>query len=192
MKRISAFILILNCLFYFITASAQYKDKCNDVLKVLDKVRDACEAYPPQDYCNIFVGSAVKDIYGIDDFVAKGLPTGYYRANKIADLLSSDLSDKWENLGTCDNQDVLNKAQNDANSNRCVIAIWKDKSSDTAHGHIALILPGNLKAGWRDMMVPNSANFSLGTDIHNFVCGGLSGAFGYEKRNSIILYVHKD
>jgi hypothetical protein len=182
--------LLILSLFVILKVYAQTDDKCVQVLKLLDKVKNACEAYPPSDYCNIFVGEAVQEIYGIDDFADAGSATGYRSANAIADLLLTN--NKWTLIGTCKKQDILDAAQNDANSNRCVIAVWKNGSGNSAHGHISIILPGALKTGWNGMMVPNAANFSLGTDQHNFVCDRLSGAFSYDKRNSVFLYVHND
>lgn len=175
-------------------AYGQTGDKCAQVLQVLDKVKEACQAYPPQDYCNVFVGEATHVIYGIDDFVSPGSPTGYYQANTIAELLMTDLSTRWDNIGNCNDPNALKTAQLDANSNRCVIAIWRNNgSSGGGHGHVSLILPGNLmlSSSW-GLSVPNAANFSLGGDTNNYVCDKLSKAFSKEKIKDVLLYVHKD
>lgn len=176
----------------FMTRALFAQDKCTQVIAILDKVNNACQAYPPQEYCNVFVGQAISDMFGIDDFKQNGSATGFYDANTIVTNLFTIWSDKWENLGTGDSQDALGKAQDAANSNRCVIAVWQNPTSG-APGHLALILPGQLSAStsW-GLNVPNAANFAMNAPSLNFVCDKLSRGFGADKMGSVILFVHKD
>lgn len=180
----------------FFAAVAQ--DKCIEAIAVLDKVKDACERFPAAAHCNVFVGRAVKEMYGIDDFVNSAGPSGFLLANQVVSKLFIELSDKWENLGACDSQDALDSAQAAANSNRCVIAAWQNPDN-AQPGHVALILPGQQKKGWvnaqllpNGMMVPNAANFAQGAPNQNFICDRLSGAFGFSKRSAVFLFVRKD
>lgn len=168
------------------------QDRCQDILKVLDKVKNACEIASAQENCNVFVARVVKEMYGINDFENPGSGTGYYSANQIADRLFIELRDKWDNLGSCDQQQVLERAQNTANSNRCVVAVWRNPDNE-GHGHVSIILPGQLKksSSW-NLMVPNAANFALGTDANNFVCDRLSGAFGSGKIKQVYIFAQKN
>lgn len=190
-------LLMFSILLHIAQFSWSQNDYCTKVFQVLyDVQKNACSAsdqFPAQENCNVFVGKAVNEIYGITDFISNTSPSDYYIANDIVDLLFTSLSAKWELIGTCDQQETLTKAQSIANSNRCVIAVWKNPNpSPKAHGHVCLLLPGTLKLGWKDMQVPNAANFSQGNPNLNFVCDKLSGAFGREKRNAVFLFVHKD
>jgi|GEM_PF-4022308 len=173
-----------------ISSLAIAQDKCSQVIQLLDQVKDACQAYPPQDYCNIFVGQAISDMYQIDDFKLSASPTGFYDANSIVLNLFTTWSANWQNLGTADSQDVLNAAQNVANSNKCVIAVWRNPNPSNP-GHICLILPGQLTAsGTWGLNVPNSANFAMNAPANNYVCDKLSKAFRANAAPAVYLFVH--
>lgn len=175
---------------FYSVKSNPMEDKCTQMLSVLDKVKDACQRYPPQDYCNVFVGQATNDVYGFNDFNSITSPTGYFDANTIVTMLFTTLSDKWDNIGACDKQATLTAGQDYANSNHCVVAVWKNPDPKKS-GHICLVLPGSLSAGWGGMMVPNAANFAMDAPQLNFVCKRLSGAFSSDKKASVFLFVRK-
>jgi hypothetical protein len=163
---------------------------CDRLTALIDNTEDVCLRFPSHNHCNVFVGMAIKDIYGFDDFLNKKGPSGYFIANEIVDLLFTELSEKWESLGTCDNQNVLDKAQLIANSNHAVVAVWKNPDKKKP-GHVALVLPGLQQSGWSGMMVPNAANFAQAKDPTNFICSRLSGAFSLDKKSAIYIFARK-
>lgn len=166
------------------------QDICTKIDNVVLKTEDVCHRYPsPMDNCNIFIGLAAQDIFNVNDFSDNNSPSGFSSANDIVDRLFTDLSDKWTLIGTCVNQDVLTTAQDDANNNLFVIAVWKNPNpGPSGHGHIAIVLPGKLESGWSGKMVPNAANFSQDPGL-NFVCKRLSGAFKIEKIKDVFVFV---
>ncbi|WP_121356813.1 hypothetical protein [Flavisolibacter nicotianae] len=188
MRKLCLFTLLS---FVSLFLYAQTEDKCTQVLAVLDKTKGVCEQTPATENCNVFVARVVKEIYGIGDFESSASGSGYLSANQIADRLFIELSDKWENLGSCDQQQVLDNAQNIANSNRCVVAVWRNPD-DKKHGHVAIILPGKQQGGWNGMKVPNAANFAQDTIANNFVCDKLSKAFAFNKIKQVFIFVKKD
>jgi hypothetical protein len=194
-KAVSATILTVIITLTWVMSTSQPavvapRDFCKEVLKVLDSTRNVCERFPASDHCNVFVGKAVQEIYNIDDFVNSS-PSGFYIANQIVDRLFVELSAKWRLIGTCEKQTTLDSAQLFSNSNRCVIAAWKNPVA-TKPGHVCLILPGKLKQGWGDMQVPNAANFAQEAPQNNFVCDRLSGAFSKDKRTQVFIFVHEE
>ena len=122
--------------------------------------------------CNRFVGKALSDVYGIDDFQDPANKSQYLSANLIAAYVT--VSKNWVSLGTADSQAALTEAAAAANAGRAAIAV---KPGD-AHGHVALILPGPLQESpnWK-LNVPNSACFFLGKPNQSYVGDKLSRAF---------------
>ena len=78
-----------------------------------------------QRVCNVFVGRALEAVYSVSDFKAANGQN--FEANKIADFLMT--SPKWTLLGLADNQSVLYKAANSANS-LPVVAVWRNPDPD--------------------------------------------------------------
>ena len=101
--------------------------------------------------CRSFTSEAICRFYTIEDF-KKG--DEYIDYIKIKDQITSFVG--WEMIGTAESQEVLDKAQKNANNHVATVA-W-DSSKD--YGHIAIILPGQQKkSGKWGLMVPNSASF---------------------------------
>jgi hypothetical protein len=124
-----------------------------------------------QSPCNYFLGRALARVYDIHDFDAPG---GYMSANAIAVYVK--VSGNWTKIGDATNQDKLTEAQGYANLKKPVIAV---RSASDGHGHVAMILPGELsKSGIWNLMVPNSAAFLLDDPKHSYVGKGLAYAFG--------------
>lgn len=189
MKNLISLSAIL-LLFFFPQKRKQETPSCESVIALVGKTKEVCEKYPTYNHCNVFVGMAVRDIYGFDDFINNKSPSGYYIANEVGDMLFTTLSEKWESLGTCSEQKNLDKAQSMANSNHAVLAVWRNPDNKK-HGHVALVLPGSQKAGWKGMIVPNAASFAQGAAELNFVCDRLSGAFGIDKISAVYLFARK-
>jgi len=133
--------------------------------------------------CNVFLGRALKRVYGIADFGLPGTPDSFLSANAIADKVATDSN--WTFLGTADVQQKLDQAQGYANLNKAVIAVYKS----SGHGHVCLIYPGKmqLSSTW-NTLVPNSASFPLDDPTHAYVGGPLSKAFGVDKRGDVKFY----
>jgi hypothetical protein len=126
--------------------------------------------------CNIFVGRVLKTVYGVDDFVVQPPQDGkvYYTANEIATLLPTWSG--WSELGTADNQEVLNMAKAQADQQNLVIAVWFNNNGP---GHVALIGPGPLKPSgtWGGLNTPVSASFALNQPANAFLGQPLACAF---------------
>ena len=136
--------------------------------------------------CNIFVGRVLKTVYGVDDFLVQPPQAGkvYYTANEIAALLPTWSG--WSDLGTADNQDVLNMAKAQADQRHLVIAVW---SNSDGPGHVALIGPGPLthSAKW-GLDTPVSASFTLNQPAKAFLGQPLSCAFNKDIKGNVHLW----
>ena len=101
--------------------------------------------------CRSFTSEAICRFYNIEDFQEK---SAYIDYRDIKDVIVQ--FSEWELLGPASDQDVLDKAQKNANNHIATVA-W-DSSKD--YGHIAIILPGQQKkSGKWGLMCPNSASF---------------------------------
>jgi hypothetical protein len=122
--------------------------------------------------CNRFVGKALADVYGIEDF--KDPLTGQYLSANEIDAYVVTHPDVWASLGDASNQSVLDAAATDAANGRAVIAVKPGE----VHGHVAIILPGSQadSPSWH-LKVPNSASFFLNKPQQSYVGDKLSKAF---------------
>ena len=136
--------------------------------------------------CNVFLGRAIKRVYGINDFQILGKPDTYLDANAIAAYLATNPKN-WTPIGTASDQKNLDEAQFQANHGHAVVAVY----SSPNHGHVCLVLPGSVQdsSTWQ-LRVPNSASFRLDKPADSYVGGPLSKAFGNDKRDEVKLYVH--
>lgn len=141
------------------------KNRLSEFLSCKDQTDDASP-------CNRFIGKALADVYGVDDFRDPSTKDQYLSANLIDAYLS--VSKDWVALGTADQQQALNEAAAAANAGRPVVAVIPHEK----HGHIALVLPGELtySPSWK-LNVPNSASFFLGNPAQSYVSEKLSKAF---------------
>ena len=143
----------------------------SDVQALLGQYLACQEPIDDTSPCNRFLGKALKSVYGITDFDVT--PNEYMLANEIA-IYVATTPDKWTSLGPADDQDVLKDAAGYANLKKAVIAV----QPGTPHGHVALILPGNLvPSGSWGLNVPNSASFFQNKPKKSYVAQGLSYAF---------------
>jgi hypothetical protein len=138
--------------------------------------------------CNVFVARGTKLCFGIRDFCKPGdgiEDETYPSANEIAEQAKQH----WHLIGPAGQQLNLNRAQAYANGGRPVIAV---RSVPGDHGHVCLILPGELthSSTW-GLKVPNSASFRLDDVKGCYVGGRLSKAFGADKKDTVLLYQRK-
>jgi hypothetical protein len=140
--------------------------------------------------CNIFVGTVIDNLYGVKDFYVSPPQTGksFYLANEIGVLLQTGVWPNWTDLGTADNQGVLNNAKSAADSGGLVIAVWVNPDA-ASQGHIALIGPGPLthSSKWNEDM-PVAASLSLRNPGAGFLGKPLSCAFGSNKAAAVHLW----
>lgn len=105
--------------------------------------------------CNWFLSRALEKLYGVKDFVPAG-DAEWLSANAIYDHVRGDPN--WSRLGSASDPAVLADAAQGAANGQPVIAA----SKGNPHGHVALILPGELlPSGSWNQKVPNSASFFL-------------------------------
>jgi hypothetical protein len=144
--------------------------------------------------CNIFVGRALRLVWGVKDF-ERPSPSEFLTANAIADALPT--STHWRRLGVASNQSTARSAQDHANSNGAVLAIWKNpkKAADDpkrhGHGHVALIVPSDSlfpSPKW-GICVPSAASFVMNDLQSSFIGGPLSKAFGADIKDEVELWV---
>ncbi len=121
--------------------------------------------------CNWFAARALGAVYGIDDFL-KNNKLSWMSANEMLDYVKQ--SDRWTRLGDATDNVALQNAAAGAASGHAILAIRRG----APHGHVAVILPGELKKSttW-NMDVPNSASFQLDSVDNSYVGCRLSAAF---------------
>lgn len=165
-------VLFLSSVSTFTGGSTQsdWEKRLTERLSEFQSCQDQKDENSP---CNRFVGRALSDVYGIDDFKDPGKPGEYISANLIETYVVTH-NDLWVLLGDAGDQKVLNEATTDANQGHAVIAVEQGKG----HGHVALVLPGaqTYSSNWK-LQVPSSAAFFLGNPKEAYVKDKLSKAF---------------
>jgi hypothetical protein len=133
--------------------------------------------------CNKFLGESLKKVYNINDFYnsQKGR---YMLVEEMSDYLASN--SQWTELGGIFDQEVLNKAQANANDGKAVVALFIDSDG---LGHMSLILPGKMhtSATW-SLKVPNSSSFFTAKPEDAYVNKGLSYAFNKSQAVRVKLF----
>jgi hypothetical protein len=122
--------------------------------------------------CNYFVAKALDVLYRVKDFTPSS--AGHWlTADEIVNYVRSR-PDQWSKLGMANDEQVLSDAASGAANGQPVIAAI----AGNPHGHVALILGGDLKpsANWK-LNVPNSAAFKLADVDKAYVYCRLSFAF---------------
>jgi hypothetical protein len=137
--------------------------------------------------CNQFIGESIQTVYKIDDFYAHELGR-YLNGTEIYSFVES--SDQWEMLGYAHDQKALDIAQDNANKNKAVIAVYLDK--EVMKGHSALILPGKKfgSENW-EMDVPNTLSYFMNDPQSSYFNKGLSFAFKNAVKDSVLIYTRK-
>jgi hypothetical protein len=157
-----------------------WKGEVEWVLHQLEVCKLAVDDETP---CNRFVGEALERIYRVSDFARAN--NQYASANEIVQLVEVP-KNKWQLIGRASDQSVLDRAQTEANAGYPVLAV----RPDSARGHVALIIPGELtvSTSWDGAKVPNSASFLYKDLKGSYIGKGLSFAFSKAKRPDVKIY----
>jgi hypothetical protein len=136
--------------------------------------------------CTKLQGETLHTVYKVNDFFSQKAGR-YMTVSEVAGFLKKNGS--WTALGPAYLQETLTQAQQAANENKAVVAIYQNAS---AVGHVALVLPGELEpSGSWGLNVPNTASFFLPEPGRSFVAKGLSFAFTKIMLKDITFYVRK-
>jgi len=134
--------------------------------------------------CSKYSGESLKVVYGLDDFFSKEI-NRYLTGTEIIKYLET--SPQWKKSGLASDQEALTAAQNKANEKIAAVAVYSDENGI---GHMALILPGKLKAsGLWEKSVPNCSSFFMNSPSSSFSGKGLSYAFSKDMISNVIIYI---
>lgn len=179
-----SFILILTPMFSF---GQQINNNWKkDLNSSLDQFMDCEKVSGNGNPCAKFMGQSLNTVYKINDFYSE-TASRYLYVNEISALL--DESTDWTMIGHAYEQEALDKAQNNANSNVATVAVYLHESGV---GHVVVILPGSLHAsGSWGFNVPNTSSFFSAAPNRSFINKGLSYAFGKNLMKDVRLYSRK-
>ena len=176
---------VLAMLFLFSTTYGQKlgEDWKQELTTSMEQFLDCIKTTEDNLHCSTFIGESLTNVYDLDDFYSeKG--KRYLMIHEISQTLIDN--GKWTLLGRGYDQEALLEAQNRANANKAVVAIY---NGSAGVGHIALILPGEaVPSGTWGFNVPNSASFFLHEPGKSYVGKGLSYAFGKSMIKDVLLY----
>lgn len=143
----------------------------------------ACEGNSSTKECTKYIGENVKTVYNVNDFYSQKLGR-YMVVSEIAEYLENNKG--WKLLGKGYEQAALKIAQEHANTNKAVVAIYLNNKGV---GNLALILPGELQpSGSWSLQVPNAASFFTSDPSKSFVGKGLSYAFPRSTVMEVLIY----
>lgn len=133
--------------------------------------------------CAKYIGESVNTVYNVNDFYSEKLGR-YLSVTEISDYLNSGT--EWRSLGKDPDQTALTEAQNYANDQNAVLAVYM---SEDKTGHVSLILPGELnKSGSWGLEAPNSASFFISNAQKSYVNKSLSYSFTKDMLNMVTIY----
>ena len=133
--------------------------------------------------CYKYIGESVNLVYQVNDFFSKEYER-YLSGSEIIEFIKS--GSQWKSLGFGYDQKALDEAQNYANADKAVIAVYM---SDEQIGNVSLILPGKLSmSGSWGFNVPNSASFFVSEPRKSYLDKGLSYAFTRSMIRSVTIY----
>lgn len=136
--------------------------------------------------CSSFIGESIAKVYKTNAFFSEKL-NRFLRITEISKSLVEN--GQWTQIGHAYEQDALKEAQNQANANKAVIAVY---TTTSGVGHIAIILPGKLQySGSWGFNVPNAASFLFNDAKKSFVDKSLSYAFTKNMIKDVVLYSRK-
>jgi len=153
-----------------------------ELAKSLDDFVKCAKSSSDKASCGATVGQSLATVYKQDAFFSKKL-NRFLKANEISEIVKE--SKRWKPMGFAYDQKVLDQAQEVANTNKPVIAVYQMNGLS----HVVLILPGALHySGSWGFKVPNSASFSYIDPDKSYVGKGLSYGFQKSMMKSITLY----
>ena len=164
--------------------SENWKTELNEAVAQFKTCKNITEAGIHS--CNKYIGNALQLIYQCNDFYAKEKQR-YLLAGEIYDYVRS--SSRWNLLGRGYEQEALTQAQQQANQQRAVVAVYRSAAGE---GHVAYVIPGELQAsGSWGLRVPNSAAFFIKEPERSYSHKGLSYSFPRNLIQSVELYERK-
>jgi len=153
-----------------------------ELTKSLDDFIKCAKTSADKATCGATVGQSLATVYKQDAFFSKKL-NRFLKANEISEIVEE--SKRWKAMGYAYDQKVLDQAQQVANGNKPVIAVYRMNGLS----HVVLILPGTLHySGSWGFKVPNSASFSHIEPDKSYVGKGLSYGFQKSMMKNITLY----
>lgn len=163
--------------------NSNWQQDLNSLLeKFVSCTNEGAESYS----CSSFISESINKVYKINGLYSDKSKR-FLQLNEIAKTI--DDAAKWTPLGHAYEQKVLDQAQELANANKAVVAVYKTAEGV---GHVALILPGEVQfSGTWNFKVPNSASFPLSDPSKAYVGKGLSYAFSRAMIKDVFLYVKK-
>ncbi len=153
-----------------------------DLTKSLEEFIECAKSSKDKSTCGATVGQSLSTVYRQDAFFSQKL-NRFLVSNEISKIVEG--SDRWKLMGYAYDQKVLDQAQQVANANKPVIAVYRMNGS----AHVVLILPGTIHySGSWGFSVPNSASFSYIDPDKSYVGKGLSYGFAKSMMKDITLY----
>lgn len=136
----------------------------------------ACKAVAiERNDCRNSITKLISEFYNVSDF--KIAEDDYIIYDSIQPIIKR--SSKWETLGSANNQDVLNKAQDLANKGYATIAI----DTTQTYGQVVMIIPGEttLSTSW-NLKAPNTVTLTNYNAIKSFYNKSLAYAYKYPEK----------
>jgi len=159
------------------------KTQDQDLNALLEKFLTCVSSSADKSQCTSFIGESIAKVYNVSGYVSAKTGKGL-TMSEIGKTLNE--GGPWKLLGAAYDQKALEEAQTAANAKKAVIAVYK---TPDGVGHIALILPGELKfSGTWGFKVPNSASFLYKEPEKSYVNKGLSYAFARTMLKDVSLY----
>lgn len=174
-------------LFFIISVSGAQtinKNWKQDISKSLEEFK-ACDnsSYTGINPCNKYIGMSLNTVYMVNDFYSAS-DKRHMRVSEISDYLKS--TSQWTFLGYAYDQKALNSAQQLANNNKAVVAVYLNEEG---LGHMSLITPGEqtLSGTW-GFRVPSSVSFSVSNPEKSYLDKGLSYSFEKHHLKHVFIY----
>lgn len=179
-RLVATLMMLVACsLSYGQTLNKNWKE---DLTSMLEEFQSCATNESDKAPCSSFITESINVVYPLNSLHLEA------SAGTVAMLSSHKQNTQWTILGKAYQQDALTRAQDLANDQRAVIAVYQLPGGDVLH--MALILPGNLSfSGSWGFSVPNSASFFLATPEKSFVEKGLSYSFAKSMIKDVTLYV---
>ncbi|MEM6846425.1 MAG: hypothetical protein AAF632_29740 [Bacteroidota bacterium] len=164
-------------------ATAQSSDWKQQLQQELEAFK-SCMNQNENGDCRTVLGKSIKLVYNINDFY-NAQSGGYLTPQDIGSELAK--TNEWKSLGFAYNQDALIEGQKAANTNKPVLAVYRDEEGQALHA--VMLLPGELQAsGSWNLKVPKVASFFTHEPEKSFVDKTMAYAFSKTMLLRIELY----
>jgi hypothetical protein len=161
--------------------NSQWKNTLSTSIETFKKCEIKTDAGINQ--CSTAISESINKVYMIDDFYSKEKERFMTSNEIIANLKTSN---QWKLLGYAYEQNILTQAQEYANVNKAVLAVYQNEEQ---LGNVSLILPGELsKSGSWGFDVPNSATFFVNDPNRSYLDKALSYAYSRSIIRKVSIY----